>query len=260
MNECSFNYLQQSTALLDKEWQEFLLTNCHDQLLAIDAKLFEINKTEIIYPPQNLIFNALNLTSLTDTKVVIIGQDPYHGEGEANGLAFAVNSGIKLPPSLRNIYKEIALEYGVPMGVDGMHLINWAKQGVLLLNASLTVIKDRANSLASIGWHEVTDMIIKHISNNSFGVVFMLWGAYARQKSQLIDECKHKILSAPHPSPLSAHRGFLGCNHFRIANEYLQSLGKTPINWTSTCCHYEAYFAKSAADLNKIMCVKLAVV
>jgi uracil-DNA glycosylase len=227
----SFNYLQPSLATVDQIWQDFLLNNCYDELMAIDAKLSEIAKTETIYPPQELIFNALKLTQLANTKVVIIGQDPYHGEGEANGLAFAVNSGIKIPPSLRNIYKEVALEYNAPMNVDGTHLTSWAEQGVLLLNASLAVIKDRANSLASIGWHEVTDNIIRHISDNSFGVVFMLWGAYAQQKAKLIDECKHKILSAPHPSPLSAHRGFLGCNHFHIANEYLQSLGKPAINW-----------------------------
>jgi|SRR6185437_11053624 len=229
----SFNYLQASIKSLDEEWQEFLLSNCYDKLLSIDAKLAQVAKTDIIYPPQDLIFNALRLTPLSNTKVVIIGQDPYHGENEANGLAFAVNSGIKLPPSLKNIYKEVALEYGVPMDVDGTHLVNWAKQGVLLLNASLTVIKDKANSLSVIGWHEVTDMIIKHISDNSFGVVFMLWGAYAGKKAKLIDECKHKVLFAPHPSPLSVYRGFYGCNHFRIANEYLQSLGKTQINWTS---------------------------
>ncbi len=229
----SFTYLQEAFGALDQNWQGLLLGNCFDELLLIDAKLAEISKTEIIYPPQELIFNALNLTPFTNTKIVIIGQDPYHGAGEANGLAFAVNSGIKIPPSLRNIYKEVALEYNVPMNVDGTHLINWARQGVLLLNASLTVIKDRANSLANIGWHEVTDKIIRHISDNNFGVVFMLWGAYAQKKTSLIDEGKHKILSAPHPSPLSAHRGFLGCNHFRSANEYIQSLGKDPITWSS---------------------------
>ncbi|MCC2625027.1 MAG: uracil-DNA glycosylase [Burkholderiales bacterium] len=227
----NFNYLKLSLAKLDQGWQDFLLSNCYDELMAIDTKLIEIAKNEIIYPPQNQIFNALKLTSLTNTKVVIIGQDPYHGEGEAMGVAFAVNSGIKLPPSLKNIYKEVALEYNISMDVDGTHLINWAKQGVLLLNASLTVIKDRANSLATIGWHEITDKIIRHISENNFGVVFMLWGAYAQQKAQLIDECKHKILFAPHPSPLSAHRGFFGCNHFRLANEYIQSLGKPTIDW-----------------------------
>src|SRR5579863_4042248 len=235
----NLNYLQASISSLDKEWREFLLTNCYEELLSIDAKLTSVAKTNIIYPPQDLIFNALRLTSLSNTKVVIIGQDPYHGENEANGLAFAVNSRIKLPPSLRNIYKEVTSEYNLPMNVDGTHLINWAKQGVLLLNASLTVIKDRANSLSGIGWHEVTDRIIKHISNNSFGVVFMLWGAYAIQKAKIIDECKHKVLSAPHPSPLSAHRGFWGCNHFRIANEYLLSLGKIPISWISDSRHCE---------------------
>lgn len=228
-----FVYLQSSLELLDQKWQDFLFASCYEELLSIDNKLMEIAKTEIIYPPQNQIFNALNLSPLSKTHVVIIGQDPYHGDNEANGLAFAVNKGIKLPPSLRNIYKEISSEYNTPMSVDGTHLVEWAGQGVLLLNATLTVIKDRANSLAAIGWHQITDSIIKHISNEKSGVVFMLWGAYAQKKAELIDKSKHKILLAPHPSPLSAHRGFFGCNHFLEANEYLQSLNKTPIEWVN---------------------------
>ncbi|MCC2645675.1 MAG: uracil-DNA glycosylase [Burkholderiales bacterium] len=226
------NYLQASVEMLDEKWQEFLLTDCYKELLSIDAKLVEIAKTDIIYPPKKLIFNALKLTNLYNTKVVIIGQDPYHGENQAMGVAFAVNTGIKLPPSLRNIYKELSLEYNVTMNVDGTHLINWAKQEVLLLNASLTVIKDKANSLANIGWHNITDAIIKHISNKNSGVVFMLWGAYAQKKAELIDKSRHLILLAPHPSPLSVHRGFFGCNHFHLANEYLESLNKTSIKWT----------------------------
>lgn len=227
----NFSYLKPAFSSLDKVWQEFLLTNCSEVLLSIDARLSELAKTETIYPPQHLIFNALKLCKLANIEVVIIGQDPYHGENEANGLAFAVNSGIKLPPSLKNIYKEVSLEYGVNIDADGTHLIKWANQGVLLLNSCLTVIKDRANSLSNIGWHQVTDLLINHISKTNFGVVFMLWGAYAKQKSKLIDESKHNILFAPHPSPLSVYRGFYGCNHFRIANEYLYSLGKTQINW-----------------------------
>jgi uracil-DNA glycosylase len=216
---------------LDSIWQEFLLADCYEELLAVDAKLSELSQTEVIYPPQKLIFNALKLCKLSEIKVLIIGQDPYHGEHEANGLAFAVNTGVKLPPSLKNIYKEVSLEYGVGINVDGTHLIKWAKQGVLLLNTSLTVIKDRPNSLANIGWHQITDSLISHISKTNYGVVFMLWGAYAKQKAKLIDPSKHNLLFAPHPSPLSVYRGFYGCNHFRIANEYLNSLGKTPINW-----------------------------
>lgn len=236
MSQClclqnSYNYLEPSLKSLDEVWQEFLMTNCAKELEAIDCKLSELAKTEIIYPPQDLIFNALRLCKLWEIKVVIIGQDPYHGENEANGLAFAVNSGVKLPPSLKNIYKEVSQEYGVDMNVDGTHLVKWARQGVLLLNACLTVIQDRANSLSNIGWHQVTDAIISHVSEASFGVVFMLWGAYAQQKAKLIDWDKHQILLAPHPSPLSVYRGFYGCNHFRIANEYLHSLGKIPINW-----------------------------
>jgi uracil-DNA glycosylase len=227
----NFKYLAEAIDGLDQQWQDFLFTKCYTELLSIDNKLSALSHDSVIYPSQELIFNAFCLTSLSNTKVVILGQDPYHGENEANGLAFSVNAGIKLPPSLKNIYKELSLEYSVPMNADGTHLYKWATQGVLLLNASLTVIKDRANSLSSIGWQQVTDKLIQYISTSQFGVVFMFWGAYAQQKSYLVDTARHLILTAAHPSPLSAYRGFHGCNHFRLANEYLVSLGKTAIDW-----------------------------
>lgn len=228
-----FNYLKPSLALLDDSWRKFLLANCYSELQDIDRTLVTVAKNKTIYPAPELIFNALRLTPLSAIKVVILGQDPYHGDGEANGLAFAINPGIKLPPSLRNIYKEIALEYNVAMEVDGGHLLKLATHGVLLLNSSLTVIKDQAGSLCTIGWHRVTNALISYINQSCAGVAFMLWGNHARQKASLIDELRHKILFAPHPSPLSVYRGFYGCNHFIAANEYLHSIGKTPINWIS---------------------------
>lgn len=216
---------------LDNIWQEFLLDHCYDDLHQVDVALSQVSLNNVIYPVPELIFNALRLTSLANTKVVILGQDPYHGDGEANGLAFAVNAGIKVPPSLKNIYKELSLEYANPMDVDGTHLVKWAQQGVLLLNNSLTVVKDRPNSLSNIGWEDITSKVIQHISNTCSGVVFLLWGANARSKARLIDRARHYILEAPHPSPLSVYRGFYGCNHFKLANEYLQNLGKSPIEW-----------------------------
>ena len=162
---------------------------------------------------------------------MILGQDPYHGAGEANGLAFSVNSDIKIPPSLRNIYKELELEFGNAQIDSGDMLISWANQGVLLLNATLTVIKDKPNSLADIGWQAVTDKITSEISKKASNVVFMLWGSFAQKKADLIDGARHCILSTTHPSPLSAYRGFLGCNHFKLANEYLVKNNKKPIVW-----------------------------
>ena len=239
----NLKYLKDSFLLLDTHWQTMLASNCGNKLLNIDNLLFQliaVNTT--IYPLSPLVFNALVHTPVAKLKVVILGQDPYHGEGEANGLAFSVNKGIKLPPSLRNIYKELELEFlksnaaDFCLGLDiktlnGTKLVDWADQGVLLLNSCLTVIKDQANSLAKIGWHTVTDEIIRYISCNLTNVVFILWGSFAGHKRYLIDESKHLVLQAPHPSPLSAHRGFFGCNHFKLANEYLIKYSKSPINW-----------------------------
>ncbi|MFN7093755.1 MAG: uracil-DNA glycosylase [Burkholderiales bacterium] len=227
-----FKYLGESFASLNPEWQNFLLTNCASELLAIDKQLEELAYNQAIYPPKPLIFNALQHTPLSQVKVVILGQDPYHGQGQANGLAFAVFDGVKLPPSLRNIYKELSLEYGVDTRhFSGEQLLKWADQGVLLLNASLTVLENQANSLAKIGWHNITDKIIAAVSDHCQHVVFMLWGNYARQKTALIDPSQHLILQGVHPSPLSAGRGFFGCNHFQLANQYLAKHDITPIKW-----------------------------
>ncbi len=199
------------------------------------AKLKEFLKQEkesgkIVYPRGSEIFNALNTTPLKDIKVVIIGQDPYHGDGQAHGLSFSVRAGIALPPSLMNIYKEIEAEYGIKMPRTG-DLTSWAKQGVLLLNATLTVRQATAGSHQNKGWEEFTDAVIRAVNEKDEPVVFMLWGSYAQKKGAFIDRKKHLVLQAPHPSPLSAHRGFLGCGHFKKANEFLEKHGMKPIDW-----------------------------
>jgi uracil-DNA glycosylase len=186
---------------------------------------------KIIFPPENQIFEAFKFTSLQNTKVVILGQDPYHGEGEANGLCFSVNKGIKVPPSLRNIYKELASDINHFKIPNHGNIDNWAKQGVLLLNTSLTVIKDQANSHSKIGWHQFTNKIIETISNQKEHVVFILWGKNAHDKMEFINPNKHLVLKGVHPSPLSASRGFFGCKHFSKTNEYLVSKNLSPINW-----------------------------
>jgi uracil-DNA glycosylase len=163
-------------------------------------------------------------------KVVILGQDPYHGEGQANGLAFSVAPGLPFPPSLLNIFKELKADLGIPMPPNG-DLSRWAAQGVFLLNATLTVRANSAGSHQNQGWESVTDAVIQTISREREGVVFLLWGAYAQKKEELIDSKRHCILKAPHPSPLAAHRGFWGCKHFSKANDYLLASGQTPISW-----------------------------
>jgi uracil-DNA glycosylase len=185
----------------------------------------------IIFPPENQIFEAFKLTSIQNTKVVILGQDPYHGEEEANGLCFSVNKGIRVPPSLRNIYKELATDINHFKTPNHGNIENWAKQGVLLLNTSLTVIKDQANSHSKIGWHQFTNKIIETISNQKEHVVFILWGKNAHDKMEFINPNKHLVLKGIHPSPLSASRGFFGCKHFSKTNDYLVSKNLTPINW-----------------------------
>lgn len=183
-----------------------------------------------VYPPGSLIFNAYDTTPLEEVKVVILGQDPYHNPGQAMGLSFSVPTGVAIPPSLRNIYKEIntSLELPIPRHGD---LTHWAKQGVFLLNAMLTVVKNKPLSHAKSGWQNFTDATIRTISCEREGVVFMLWGSFARKKKVLIDEQKHLILESAHPSPLSASRGFFGNDHFVKANNYLKERGKEPIDW-----------------------------
>ncbi len=186
---------------------------------------------EIIYPKNTEIFNALKTTELHQVKVVILGQDPYHGPNQAHGLCFSVNHGITPPPSLVNIFKELRSDLGLPIPKHGC-LTSWAEQGVLLLNSSLTVKAGSPLSHAKLGWEIFTDYIIKLVSDRRTGVVFLLWGSFAQKKAVLIDHTKHLILQAPHPSPLSSHRGFFGCKHFSKTNEYLANSGHLPINWS----------------------------
>lgn len=183
-----------------------------------------------IYPKGSLIFNAFDLTPFDKVKVVILGQDPYHNPGQAMGLSFSVPEGVKPPPSLMNIYKELNKDIGLPIPNTG-DLTNWAHQGVLLLNAVLTVRENEPASHAKIGWMEFTDDVIQLLSNEKKGIVFLLWGNFAAEKQVLIDSTKHKILKAAHPSPLSASRGFLGCKHFSLTNEYLIQQKQFPIDW-----------------------------
>ena len=186
--------------------------------------------TKQIFPPGNQIFAAFNATPFNDVKVVILGQDPYHDVGQANGLCFSVNDGIPFPPSLRNIFQEIHNDTGAPIP-QSVDLSRWAKQGVLLLNATLTVEAHRAASHQRQGWEQFTDQVISHLSQNRENLVFILWGSYAISKRTLIDDSKHLVLTSVHPSPLSAYRGFFGNKHFSKANTYLTSHGKDPIEW-----------------------------
>nr|WP_314278502.1 uracil-DNA glycosylase [uncultured Peptostreptococcus sp.] len=197
-------------------------------------KLREFLKNEYrsqeIFPDMYDIFNALKYTSYKDTKVLILGQDPYHGDGQAHGLAFSVKPGIKTPPSLLNIYKELRDELNLDIPNNG-YLVDWAKQGVLLLNTALTVRSHQPNSHKGVGWEIFTDNIIYKLNQRQDPIIFVLWGSNARTKKKLIDQDRHYILEGAHPSPLSAHRGFFGCGHFVIINDILRSKGQEPIDW-----------------------------
>lgn len=183
-----------------------------------------------VYPPGSQIFNAFDQCSFDRIKVVIVGQDPYHGPGQAHGLCFSVNDGVEIPPSLVNIYKEINNDLGKPVPKSG-NLLRWSKQGVLLLNATLTVRARQAGSHQHKGWEEFTDAVIEKVATEHEHLVFILWGAYAQRKGANINPERHLILKSPHPSPLSAHRGFFGNKHFSKANQYLQLHGKEPVDW-----------------------------
>ncbi len=188
--------------------------------------------TTTCFPPKELIFSAFEQFDFQDTKVVIIGQDPYHGKGEANGLCFSVNDGVAIPPSLKNIFTEINTEYDRILFPTSGNLDRWAKQGVLLLNAGLTVRKDEANSHKHLKWNIFTDAVIDLINQKSENVVFLLWGSFAQKKGKLIDRKKHLVLESGHPSPLSANRGmWFGNNHFKLTNAYLRDNGKSEIDW-----------------------------
>lgn len=188
--------------------------------------------TKTVFPPMHDIFNALKYTSYSDTKVVIIGQDPYHEIGQAHGLSFSVRKGIKIPPSLVNIYKELNSDIGMKIPTHG-ELTSWAKQGVLLLNATLTVREGEANSHKDIGWAIFTDEVIKKLAQSESPIVFILWGANARSKKKYITSKNHLIIESAHPSPLSAYNGFFGSKPFSRANAFLEANGKSPINWNS---------------------------
>lgn len=201
-------------------------------MLALSAFLRDEKAAgKVIYPPGPDIFNAFDHTPFDKVRVVILGQDPYHGPGQAHGLSFSVQPGVRVPPSLQNIFKEIEGSLGIPRPAHGC-LTSWADQGVLLLNAVLTVEAGQAGSHQKKGWEGFTDAAIEALNRERNGLVFMLWGSHAQKKGQLIDASRHLILRSVHPSPLSAHRGFLGCGHFAEANAYLEAEGEAPIDWS----------------------------
>ncbi|AWB67224.1 uracil-DNA glycosylase [Saccharobesus litoralis] len=213
------------TELINKEEQK----DYFKQVMAFVQAEREADKT--IYPPQDQVFSAFNSTEFDDVQVVILGQDPYHGPGQAHGLCFSVLPDIKVPPSLVNIYKELASDIdGFTIPQQG-YLQSWAEQGVLLLNTVLTVEQGKAHSHAKCGWETFTDAMIAALNESKQGLVFLLWGAHAQKKGRFIDRTKHHVLESVHPSPLSAHRGFFGCRHFSKTNQLLQKMAKTPINW-----------------------------
>ncbi|MBQ3046627.1 MAG: uracil-DNA glycosylase [Clostridia bacterium] len=218
---------------ITEEWDEILKEEFNSkEYLALREFLKIEYSSHVVYPSMYDIFNSMKYTSFNDVKVVLLGQDPYHNEGQAMGLSFSVPDGVDVPPSLVNMYKELNAELGIPIRKSG-NLVGWARQGVLLLNAVLTVRAHQANSHKGKGWEFFTDSIIKKISDQKDHVVFLLWGGNARSKKPLIDKTKHLILECAHPSPLSAYNGFFGCGHFKKTNEYLLSHGKTPIDWSA---------------------------
>ncbi|HEC1735780.1 TPA: uracil-DNA glycosylase [Campylobacter coli] len=216
---------------INDDWKEFLKEEFNkNYFLEIKKRYIQaLNNNAIIYPPANLTFNAFNLTPLDGLKIVLLGQDPYHQPNQAMGLSFSVPYGVKIPPSLLNIYKELKTDLDIEPSKSG-DLSSWAKQGILLLNSILSVEAGKPASHSSWGWQEFSDAVISKLSLEKSGLIFMLWGNYAKSKKALIDTNKHFILEAAHPSPL-ARTGFLGCKHFSKANEILRNLGKNPINW-----------------------------
>jgi len=218
---------------LEESWLNLLKPQFEQEYMLSLRKFLMTRKQHraVIYPPGPQIFNALNSTPFDQVRVVILGQDPYHGPGQAHGLCFSVMPGVKTPPSLANIYREIQSDLGIDMPHHG-YLQSWAEQGVLLLNAVLTVERGQAGSHQGKGWENFTDEVVRLLNDKTQGLVFMLWGSYAMKKGSMIDRKRHLVLTAPHPSPLSAHRGFLGCKHFSAANDYLEKQQKQPIDWS----------------------------
>jgi len=228
----SLNYLSTSINGIHSEWEKVLLSpEIYPELLKIDKALSDcLQQGKVIYPPCDQIFTALKFCAPSDIKVVILGQDPYHGAGEAMGLSFSVPANARIPPSLRNIFKEQAQDLGLNPPQSG-DLSHWAKQGVLLLNSALTVEADCAGSHAKIGWQTISNALIDKVNQANQGCVFLLWGNWARSKADRITSSRHLVLTAAHPSPLSASRGFLGCKHFSKANQWLNNHGYKAIDW-----------------------------
>ncbi len=218
-----------SKLLISSEWCDNSTAKLAEEILVKLNAQYSLNKNKF-YPSKESIFHCLNLTTFHKTKVIILGQDPYHGSGQANGLAFSVKENIPIPPSLKNIFKELIEDLQISNPPNG-NLESWSKQGVLLLNSILTVEDGKPGSHKKLNWEIFTDSIIKKLSREKESLVFMLWGTFAQKKSIHIDESKHLILKAPHPSPLSAYRGFLGCKHFSKCNDFLKRKNKTPIDW-----------------------------
>ncbi|KAL1927475.1 hypothetical protein VTP01DRAFT_3712 [Rhizomucor pusillus] len=229
--------LELEMATMHYEWVKALKTEFTKPYF-LKLKKFLKAETEAkkqIFPPEQQIYSWSKYTPLSNVKVVILGQDPYHGPNQAHGLCFSVRKGIQIPPSLQNIYKAIQTDYPDFKIPNHGYLENWAKQGVLMLNTSLTVRRSEAGSHSNAGWEQLTDAIITHLNEKKANIVFMLWGAHAQRKGAKIDKKKHLVLKAVHPSPLSAHRGFFSCGHFKQANEYLVKNGRDPINWNCLC-------------------------
>lgn len=219
---------------MNNSWDELFQQEMKkDYLKKIDYALAGEYKTKHIYPPKDKIFEALKTTPKEKVKVVILGQDPYHGAGQAHGMAFSVNHGVPIPPSLRNMYKELENEFDVPFARDG-NLEDWARQGVLLLNPILTVEEGKPLSHQNLGWQTFTDEVIRELEKSDQPIVYLLWGAKARQAGRLVTNPNHLVLESPHPSPLSASRGFFGNGHFKKANEFLKEHGADPIDWTAS--------------------------
>lgn len=223
--------MSSSNPQIESSWKSRLIGEFQKSYFE-ELKLFILQekKTYSVFPPSDKIFEAFKLTPFDKVKVVILGQDPYHGIGQAHGLSFSVPEGIKAPPSLVNIFKEVSDDLKINRPSSG-NLEKWAQQGVLLLNATLTVRAQTPGSHQNKGWEIFTDEVIKCLSEEKNNLVFLLWGSYAQQKGNIIDKNKHLVLEAPHPSPFSAHRGFLGCKHFSLTNNFLISKGLSPINW-----------------------------
>ena len=217
---------------IEESWKEVLKDEFNKEYFQHITMLIKTETTlgKVIYPPGPLIFNAFKQTPFSKVEVVIIGQDPYHNKGQAHGLSFSVPDGVAKPPSLINIFKELKNDLGIEISKNG-NLEKWASQGVMLLNASLTVRQNEPGSHAKIGWLQFTDQVIKKISDEKEGIVFILWGKFAQEKQSLIDETKHFVLKAAHPSPFSADKGFFGCKHFSKTNELLVKQHKAPIDW-----------------------------